>query len=88
MSHLIKIKSTEITVNATPNTVSNATAVRIVHQGTGSTSHLITLANTTGTIGTFTIHAQSVEYLQKASTDTLSVDNGTDVTAVSIAFTN
>ena len=89
MPSLIKLKSQIVALsNNTPNTVYNATVVRLAHDGAGSGSHTITLANTSGPIGSFDILAMSVDYIQKAPTDTLIVDSGSDVTATSIAFAN
>lgn len=85
---LIKILSNEITLSSSSNTtVNNAVVVRLVHAG--SQEHIITIANNFGSnIGTFTMLNNSEIILEKNKTDTLQIDSGTDVKAVSIAYKN
>ena len=68
-------------------TVNNAVVVRLVH--IGAQEHLITIADGAGTnIGTITILNNSEMMLEKRTTDTLQVDAGSDVKAVSVAYKN
>ena len=84
---LIKVLSNEITLNASNTTVNNAVVVRLVH--TGTQEHVITIADGVGSnIGTFTILNNSEIIIEKRKTDTLQVDTGSDVKAVSIAYKN
>ncbi len=85
---LIKVLTNEIILNASSNTtVNNAVVVRLVH--TGSQEHLITIADGMGSnIGTFTMINNSEIVIEKKITDTLQVDAGSDVRAVSIAYKN
>lgn len=84
MSNIIKLRSNELTLSTTANTVSDAVAVRITN--TGNTSHVVTQAGSQA--ATFTILPQTDITIAKATTDTLAVDSGSDVVAVSVAFTN
>ena len=85
---LIKILANEFPLSASSNTtVNNAVVVRLVH--TGSQEHTITIGDETGSnIGKFTMLNNSELILEKERTDTLQVDTGTDVKAVSIAYKN
>lgn len=67
MPSITKIKSAEISVT-TANTVSDATVVRVY----APSASVITIADDTATtVGTFTIPAGRVEYVQKQSNYTL-----------------
>ena len=67
--------------------VNGAVVVRLVH--IGAQEHLITIGDGAGTnIGTFTLLNNSELMLEKKSTDTLLVDSGSDVLAVSVAYKN
>ena len=84
---LIKVLSNEITLSTANTTVNNAVVVRLVH--TGSQEHLITIADGIGSnIGTFTMINNSEIVIEKKITDTLQVNAGSDVKAVSIAYKN
>ena len=84
---LIKVLSNEIILNQSNTTVNNAVVVRLVH--TGSQEHLITIADGVGSnIGTFTMINNSEIVIEKKITDTLQVNSGSDVRAVSIAYKN
>ena len=84
---LIKVLSNEITLSAANTTVNNAVVVRLVH--TGSQEHLITIADgVDSNIGTFTMLNNSEIIIEKKTTDTLRVNSGNDVKAVSIAYKN
>lgn len=84
---LIKVLSNEITLSAANTTVNNAVVVRLVH--TGTQEHVIIIADGVGSnIGTFTVLNNSEIFIEKKRTDTLQVDNGSDVKAVSIAYNN
>jgi len=89
MANIYKFLNTQITLNGTGSTVNSANLVRICHEGTGSTSHIITQKYANGAIrSTFTIMAQTEIIIEKDTTDTLTVDGGTDVTANRIAYKN
>jgi len=85
---LIKVLEQEQIISSTSNTtVNNAVVVRLVH--IGAQEHLITIADSAGTnIGTITILNNSEMMLEKRTTDTLQVDAGSDVKAVSVAYKN
>ena len=85
---LIRVLEQEIILPSTSNTtVNNAVVVRLVH--IGAQEHLITIADSAGTnIGTITILNNSEMMLEKRTTDTLQVDAGSDVKAVSVAYKN
>lgn len=83
MSNTIKLRGNEITL-ASANTIGGAVAVRLTNKGT--TAHVITQAGSQA--ATFTLLPSSEVILAKAATDTLAVDSGADVVAVSVAFTN
>ena len=86
----ILVKGTQITV---PNTAgagtsfSEATVVRLANPST--TDYVVTVQETAGgsTIGTFTILADSTEFLEKQPTHVVSVNAGTDVLGVKVGFT-
>jgi hypothetical protein len=85
---LIRVLANEFPLSDSSNTtVNNAVVVRLVH--IGSQEHLITIADGAGSnIGTITLLNNSEIMLEKDRTDTLQVDSGTDVLAVSIAYKN
>jgi hypothetical protein len=85
---LIKVLANELTLSDSSNTtVNNSVVVKLTH--IGSQEHIITIADGAGTnIGTFTILNNSEIILEKERTDTLQVNTGTDVKAVSIAYKN
>lgn len=85
---LIKVLANEFLLSASSNTtVNNAVVVRVVH--TGTQEHVITIGNGAGSnIGKFTMLNNSELILEKDRTDTLQVDNGTDVKVVSVAYKN
>ena len=85
---LIRVLAQEQLLSSTSNTtVNNAVVVRLVH--IGAQEHLITIADGAGTnIGTITILNNSEMMLEKRTTDTLQVNAGSDVKAVSVAYKN
>lgn len=95
MADSIKVIGSELTLSSTvPNTVTNATLVRIVNTANSPDDVLLTLAFANGvTKGTFTLGHEGTGFstlnLVKLSTDTIVANtaNGTVVTrAVSIAY--
>lgn len=84
---VIKVLGNEMTLNATPNTVSSAKLVRCVNSNT-TTSHTLTFANAGGNTASVTIAPLDTIAVVKNPSDTLRVDAGSDVKAVSIAFGN
>lgn len=87
MAEVVKFKASEIALTAA-NTVSLASVVRLISSNT-TTSSTITLANTGGTIATFTLGYMGTDYSEiyvaKEPTDTLAVTGGT-VKAASVAY--
>ena len=85
---LIRVLAPEETLSSTSNTtVNNAVVVRLVHLG--AQEHIITIADGAGTnIGTITMLNNSEVMLEKRTTDTLQVEDGSDVKAVSVAYKN
>lgn len=87
MTDIVKFKASEIALT-TANTISLASVVRLFNSNT-TTASTITIANTGGTIATFTLNFQgtdgSVIYISKEPTDTLAATNGT-VKAASVAY--
>ena len=80
MAEMVKVIASEIALT-TANTVSNASVVRINNNSGGAV--LVTRANA-GTLGTITLAAGEVIYLQKAPTETLA--SNVAVRAVSVSF--
>ncbi len=80
MAESVKLLASEIALT-TANTVSKASLVRVY----AASAAVITVANTTGTIGTCTMPAGGVEYFVKQPTDTIAAN--LSVQAVSVAFT-
>ena len=87
----ILLKGTEIQV---PNTVgaassfSEATVVRLANPSTSD--YVITVATDnsgSGTIGTFTMLANTSELLEKNPTNVVFVSSGTDVKGTKVGFT-
>jgi hypothetical protein len=87
----ILVKATEIQV---PNTVgaassfSEATVVRLANPS--DTDYVITVATDnsgSGTIGTFTMLANTTELLEKNPTNVVFVSSGTDVKGTKVGFT-
>jgi len=75
MADTIKIRSSEIALsNTTPNTVSSASLVRIINADTAN-NVVITLANSTVTIGTLTLGFNTTNFCEinliKQPTDTV-----------------
>ena len=88
----ILVKGSEIAV---PNTVgaassfSEATVVRLANAST--TDYVITIATDnggSGTIGTFTMLANTSELVEKNPTNVVFVNSGTDVKGTKVGFTN
>ena len=79
MADYIKVKGTEISVT-TANTVGGATLVR-VYAPSGA---VLTFANTSGTIGTYTMITDAEQFFIKESTDTIAASFA--VKCVAIAY--
>ena len=88
----ILVKGSEIVV---PNLVgaassfSEATVVRLANPST--TDYVVTVATNnggSGTIGTFTMLANTTELVEKNSTDVVFVNTGTDVLGAKVGYTN
>ena len=78
---IIKPVAQEMSISAA-TTVANAQIIRVYNSGA---TGIFTLANTTGTIGSFTILANTIEIVSKSPTDTVT---GTGMYASPIAFKN
>jgi hypothetical protein len=87
MTEIVKFKASEIALT-TANNVSLASVVRLMNANTSATAN-ITIANSGGTIATFTMGVigsdESVLYLAKEPTDTVAASGGT-VKAASVAY--
>lgn len=77
MPSITKVKATEIAVT-TANTVNDASVVRVYASATA----VLTVANTSGTIGTLTIPTGRVEYIEKKPTDTIAANVSVQATSV------
>lgn len=84
MSAVIKLRGNQITLPTTANTVGGAVAVRLSNKG--ASAHVVTQAGSQA--ASFTLLPGTDVIVAKTTTDTLAVDSGTDVVAVSVAFTN
>ena len=86
----ILLKGDEITVPlvAAASSFSEATVVRLANPST--TDRVITVTETRGgsTVGTFTLLADSTEFLEKEPTHVVFVSGGTDVLGTKVGFTN
>jgi len=91
MADTIKVRSSEITLsNTTPNTVSSASLVRIINVDTAN-NIVVTLANSTVTIGTFTLGYNTTTFssinLMKQPTDTVTfTGTSPNIKATSIGY--
>ena len=87
MPEYVKFKASEIALT-TANNVNLASVVRLMNANTSATAN-ITIANSGGTIATFTLgyvgSDESVLYLAKEPTDTVAASGGT-VKAASVAY--
>lgn len=86
MAEIVKFKAQEITLT-TANNVSSASVVRLLNTHASSAA-TITVANSGGTIATFTLNYAGTTdeiYVAKEPTDTLAASGGT-VKAVSVAY--
>jgi|TARA_R110000782_G_scaffold2192_7_gene8623 hypothetical protein len=64
---ILQLKGQEVVANTTATTLSNASLVRVY----AVANSVVTVANTSGTIGTFTIPGGFVEIVSKDPTDTI-----------------
>ena len=87
MPDYVKFKASEIALTSA-NNVNLASVVRLLNSNT-TTASTITIANSGGTIATFTLNFAGTDgsemYLVKEPTDTLAATNGT-VKAASVAY--
>ncbi len=86
----ILLKGSEITVPlvAAASSFSEATVVRLANPST--TNRVITVTETRGgsTVGSFTLLADSTEFLEKEPTHVVFVAGGTDCLGTKVGFTN
>jgi hypothetical protein len=89
MAEIIKVLSTEISVNSTPSTVSSASLVRIINTSNAVNALITHKDSSNTTIGTLTVPFaggdESVIYLMKEPTDTVE-SNSTVVFGTSVGF--
>lgn len=87
MPEYVKFKASEIALTSA-NNVSLASVVRLLNSNT-TTASTITIANSGGTIATFTLNFAGTDgseiYVVKEPTDTLTATNGT-IRAASVAY--
>lgn len=82
MAEIVKVLGSEAALSTASN-VGSASVVRILNNNAGLA--LVTRANSSGTtIGTITLAAGEIVYLQKVSSDTLA--SNVAVRAVSVSF--
>ncbi len=86
MAEILKLTGTEITLNATANLVSSATAIKVTNANTTTVS-LLTIVPSSGANTTTTILASSTLLLQKAPEAKIASSLTSLVTATPIAFT-
>ena len=86
MAEIIKLVGTEITLNATANLVSSASAIKISNANTTTTT-LLTVVPSSGANTTTTLLASSTILLQKAPDAKIASSLTSLVTATPIAFT-
>ena len=79
---ILKLKGSQFTANSTANTVSGASLVRVY----ATANSVVTVANTGGTIGTFTIPAGFVEVLAKEPTDTIACSPDDSLLCTPLAY--
>lgn len=90
MADIILVKSQEITIGTTANTVSNASLVRVMN--VAASPRKITVRDSANNIlGSFTLAAanndSSVEFIRKDFTDTIEANTGTtDILATSVGY--
>ena len=83
---VISPKGSEINLSTTANTVNSASLVRLLNTN-ATTARVVTKKDGSGTtLGTITIQFGQDMIIYKNPSDTIQVDTGTDVKAVSIAF--
>ena len=86
MTEFVKSIGTEQFCNSTANTISGARFVRLLNSNT-TTTFLITRANTTTNVGTFTIGAGQTVVAEKYFTETFVANTATNVIfAAPVAF--
>jgi hypothetical protein len=83
-TYTLKVKTAELTLTATPNTVGSASVVRIINTGTGAS--LITQQSNGVANVSFTLAPSEEAIVQKLPADTLTSANLTTCLATSIAF--
>jgi hypothetical protein len=84
MTYTLKVKTAELTLTATPNTVGSASLVRIIN--TGTVASLITQQSNGVANVSFTLAPAEEAIVQKLPGDTLTSANITTCFATSIAF--
>lgn len=86
MTEFVKANGTEQFCNSTANTISGSRFVRLLNSNT-TTAFLISRANTTATVGTFTLGAGQTVVAEKYFTETLTANTATNVIfAAPVAF--
>lgn len=89
MADVLKLKSEEIALSTTPNTVFDAKLVRVLNTGASSTL-VIVKDSSNNILGSITLTAidkeGSHELIKKDPSDTLQSNNGNTVVATSVGF--
>jgi hypothetical protein len=79
---ILQLKGSQVSANTTATTISNASLVRVY----AVANSVITVANTSGTIGTFTIPGGFVEIVAKEPTDTLACSPNDSLLCTPLAY--
>lgn len=79
---ILKLRGVQVTANTTATTLSDASLVRVY----AVANSVVTVANTGGTIGTFTIPAGFVEIVAKEPTDTIACSPNDSLMCTPLAY--
>jgi hypothetical protein len=79
---ILKLRGQQVTANTTATTLSDASLVRVY----AAANSVVTVANTGGTIGTFTIPAGFVEIVAKEPTDTIACSPDDSLLCTPLAY--
>ena len=79
---ILKLKGSQVTANGVGNNISTASLVRVY----AVANSVVTVANTTGTIGTLTIPGGFVEIISKDPADTIACSPDDSLLCTPIAY--
>jgi hypothetical protein len=89
MAEVFKFLNTQITLPATANTVYGQKLVRLTGSAAVGTNRTVTQKDANSvTLSSFILLGQTSVVVEKAASDTLQIDTGTDVLAVPVAYRN